>query len=136
MRFRPGVRSQSISALAAADLVEVIPALDLYRYRLAGPAGGDLATTLAQLNAESSIDFAEPNFLIAPDFSPDDPSYRNYAAESIAIRAVLSPISAPTILITATTRRTMLRLAAVISIACTWRAPGISVWAIPPSSWP
>lgn len=80
LRYDP-LRSQSQAvarpaALTAAEHIESMPDLGLERYRVQG----NLAETLAVLNADPAIDFAEPNYLLTPDFEPNDPYYIDYAA--------------------------------------------------------
>lgn len=64
------------AALAGAELLAFMPELNLAHYRVQG----DLAATLAALNRDPAVDFAEPNYRIWPAFEPDDPYYRQYAA--------------------------------------------------------
>ncbi|RME85318.1 MAG: hypothetical protein D6775_03115 [Caldilineae bacterium] len=79
VRLRPGLSAASRpAALQDARTLETIPALGIIRYRI----DGDLATALARLNADPAVAFAEPNYLLFPDFDPDDPYYVNYAANN------------------------------------------------------
>lgn len=74
-----GVHAQTPAqpaALVGAELLAFMPELNLARYRVQG----DLAATLAALNRDPAVDFAEPNYRIWPAFEPDDPYYRQYAA--------------------------------------------------------
>lgn len=86
VRFDPLYANSQTAArstlLAAAEHVESIPGLHIERYRLHGGAGDDLAAALAELNATPGIAFAEPNYLLVPDFDPNDPFYMNYAANN------------------------------------------------------
>ncbi|NOZ73638.1 MAG: S8 family serine peptidase [Chloroflexi bacterium] len=61
-------------------LLNTIPQLNLARYRIRG----DMAQALARLNQNPAIAFAEPNYLLTPDFDPNDPYYQNYAANDAA----------------------------------------------------
>ncbi len=64
------------AALATAELLSFMPELGLAHYRIQG----DLATALAALNRDPAVVFAEPNYRVWPAFEPDDPYYRQYAA--------------------------------------------------------
>ncbi|MCP4167816.1 MAG: S8 family serine peptidase [Chloroflexi bacterium] len=78
MQFRPhaylGLSSRP-TALASAAKIKEIPDLGLLHYQIQG----DMASILAQLNADPHVEFAEPNYLIYPTFRPNDPYYVNYA---------------------------------------------------------
>ncbi|NOZ49492.1 MAG: S8 family serine peptidase [Chloroflexi bacterium] len=74
---------------APGVLLSTIPRLQLARYRITG----DLAPILAALNRHPAVAFAEPNYLLTPDFAPDDPYYQNYAAnDSISYGGYLNRI--------------------------------------------
>ncbi|NOX62903.1 MAG: S8 family serine peptidase [Chloroflexi bacterium] len=76
--------------LAKAQTIETIPSLNMVRYRVAT----DMAPLLAALNADPNIEFAEPNYLLFPSFSPNDPYYIQYAAnDSIAGGGYLNRIN-------------------------------------------
>ncbi|MCO6451046.1 MAG: S8 family serine peptidase [Caldilineales bacterium] len=74
-------------ALSSALLVDEIAELDMVVYR----SDDDLATTLAAVNADPSVEFAEPNYYLFPDYEPDDPYYLNYAAnDSLSVGGYLN----------------------------------------------
>jgi subtilisin family serine protease len=73
----PRLQAQDQPAvLATAELLSLMPELGLAHYRVRG----DLATALAALNRDPAVGFAEPNYRLWPAFEPDDPYYRQYAA--------------------------------------------------------
>ncbi len=75
---------------APATLLGAIPQLGLARYWVQG----DLASVLAALNRRPDVAFAEPNYLLTPDFNPNDPYYQNYAAnDSIPYGGYLNRIN-------------------------------------------
>ncbi len=76
------VRGQAVTRptlLAAATHIETIPGLNIERYRLRDAGADEMAAALAELNATPGVAFAEPNYLLTPDFDPNDPFYVSYA---------------------------------------------------------
>ena len=67
-RARAGVRS-----VAGARLKSDIPAFDTQVLSL--PAQASVEATVARLNADPRVDFAEPNYRLDLAYTPDDPSF-------------------------------------------------------------
>ncbi len=64
--------AQSLLASLQATVVEEFPALDMELLRLPEK---QLETALSRLQAHSLVEWAEPNYLLELDFTPDDPYY-------------------------------------------------------------
>jgi subtilisin family serine protease len=74
-----GQAATRLTLLATAMRLETIPDLNIERYRLRGAGADEMAAALAELNAAPGVAFAEPNYLLTPDFDPNDPFYVSYA---------------------------------------------------------
>lgn len=76
VKFKPGVTETDKAAVREmfeATLINAISAIRVEHWRL--PATADVLAAAARLTALPQIDYAEPNYLYAPQQKPDDPDF-------------------------------------------------------------
>lgn len=82
VKFKPGVRAQSVDELARLESVRELPLDGVGLYRMSGELGAqsaDVATDtlrlVAELAARDDVLYAHPNYLLEPFAEPNDPLY-------------------------------------------------------------
>lgn len=76
VKFKTGIAAEKMSAVAATARLQSVrhfASIGVHCYRI--PAGGDVAATVRLCEADSSVAYAEPNYIYTASRLPNDPRF-------------------------------------------------------------